>query len=179
MLSDLVGNFVERRSIPTPAQVFDFVSLSIEYRKGSDEPLSGTQFEQWKRAYTDIDAINLAMETFYNNKYLDVHCTVWTPDSFVRIFRQVNELGLMNIWVADPITPAPDEFVVLITKKGSPRIAQPFFESEDKRTIDQTKKSLQHAQRAFHECNDRFRQYIIQHPSRSQRMRNLWRRFFS
>ncbi|MCB5205001.1 class I SAM-dependent methyltransferase [Neorhizobium sp. T786] len=162
-LSDLVGAYVERRSIPTPSQVFDFVSRSIVYRKNTETPLEGTKFEDWDRAYTDQDAINLSIETFVHQKYLDVHCTVWTPDSFVETFRKVTDLGLMNIDVSDPILPGTDEFVVFITKRGEPRIKQDEIANPDKETIKKLTKSVEHASKAFHECNDRFRKYMDEH----------------
>ncbi len=125
-VSDLIGNFVERRDIPTPSQVFDFMSRSIEDTGARPKKFgAGHEFAAVKRSYTDEDALNTTLFTHANHHYLDVHCTVWTDRTFVEAFRHIATLGIMNVEVSDAYNTTENEFVVHFTKLGEPKISSP------------------------------------------------------
>ncbi|WP_395662024.1 hypothetical protein [Aestuariivirga sp.] len=123
-MSDLIGAWIERRSIPSPSQVYDFTSRGIYY-EGNSSVLS-LPFNQARRAYTDEQALSYALWTHTENQYLDVHCTVWTPDGFLASLRELNELGILNIKLSDPIVePERAEFIIHLTKLGEPKMTLP------------------------------------------------------
>ncbi|MGX5804451.1 methyltransferase domain-containing protein [Bradyrhizobium sp. Arg314] len=152
-VSDLIGTFVERRDIPTPSQVFDFMSRSVEDTGLRPKTFGeGYEFDSVKRSYTDDDALRTTISTYSNHAYLDVHCTVWTDQSFVKAFRHIASLGVMNVDVSDAVKTAPSEFIVHLTKLGEPTIYAP----DPDRTIDDLQNDLDSARNAFAECNQRY-----------------------
>lgn len=151
--SDLIGAFVERREIPTPSQVFDFMSRCVE--DSGLRPKSfgeGYDFGSVKRSYTDEDALRTTLSTYSNHAYIDVHCTVWTDRSFVEVFRYITSLGVMNVDVSDAVKITPGEFAVHLTKLGDPAVHAPFrYYAEADLSND-----LAHARKAFAECSQRY-----------------------
>ena len=116
---ELIGWYIDKPSIPTPGQIMDFLGDSFEDRGGSDFSRMPS-FDQAKRHYSDKDALNYAQWTKRENKYLDVHCSVWTPQSFEKIFQRVADLGILNIKLSEPCVgfpgSIPGEFLIFIEK---------------------------------------------------------------
>lgn len=124
--SDLIGAYIERRAIPTPTQVFEFMSRCVEDTGIRPKIFGdGVAFENTKRPYTDEDALSTTIWTFNQDHYIDAHCTVWTDESFVKTFRHIASLGLMNVTVSDAYVPGPGEFIVHLTKLGDPKVRAP------------------------------------------------------
>ncbi len=117
---ELIGWYLEKPSIPTPGQVMDFLSQSFEDTGKVDFHQPMLPFEEAKRHYSDQDAINFARWTIEKNRYLDVHCTVWTPESFVEVFDRVKNIGVLNVDISGPFTgfpgSIPGEFLVYMRK---------------------------------------------------------------
>jgi Methyltransferase domain len=118
--ADILGWYVDKPSIPSPSQVVDFLAQSF-YDIGAvdfNEPM--LPFEKAERHYSDRDALNFAQMTKDRNHYLDVHCSVWTPDSFVRVFQRIRDLGILNVEIDGPYSgfpgSIPGEFLVYMTK---------------------------------------------------------------
>ncbi len=125
-LSDLVGAYVERRVIPTSAQIFDFMSLCVEdYGVHPKMFGPGFSFEGVKRNYSDKETVNTTLHSFKHQYYVDIHCTVWTSKCFVEVFRQAVRYGFMNVEISDAIVTHPGEFIVYFTKLGSPSVVLP------------------------------------------------------
>ena len=61
------------------------------------------------RHYSDGQALDFAALSHRDSIYLDVHCTVWTPASFVEVMSRVIGMGLINAQLSEPIgrNPAP------------------------------------------------------------------------
>lgn len=117
---ELMGWYIQKPSIPTPGQVIDFLSQSFEDTGAVDFTQEMLPFEQAKRHYTDKQAVEFAQWTVNEKRYLDVHCTVWTPESFVEVFERVNKLGVLSIQLGGPHQGFPGsiagEFLVRMTK---------------------------------------------------------------
>ena len=130
-LGDLVGNWIGAPSRPTAAQIVDFLSQSFHdtRRVAGDEMFDVSQpFAAAPRHYSDDQALEFAALSQRDRTYLDVHCTVWTPASFVEVMSRVIGMGLINAQLSEPIERAPDtgwdEFIVHMTKLGEPRISR-------------------------------------------------------
>jgi hypothetical protein len=69
-----------------------------------------------------LDAINFAKMTKEKNHYLDVHCSVWTPTSFVSVFERVSQMNILNVDISEPLVgfqgSIPAEFLVCMTKRS-------------------------------------------------------------
>ena len=120
--ADVLGWYVDKPSIPTPGQVVDFLAQSF-YDLGEvdfNQPM--LPFDKAKRLYSDLDAINFAKMTKEKNHYLDVHCSVWTPTSFVSVFERVSQMNILNVDISEPLVgfqgSIPAEFLVCMTKRS-------------------------------------------------------------
>jgi SAM-dependent methyltransferase len=118
--ADILGWYVDKPSIPTPGQVVDFLCQSFHDLGEVDFTKEMLPFDEAKRLYSDKDAMSFAQMTKDRNYYLDVHCTVWTPDSFVEVFDRIAKLGLLNVELTGPYTgfpgSIPGEFLVYLKK---------------------------------------------------------------
>ena len=98
----------------------DFLSQSFEDTGVVNFNNEMLPFEQAKRHYSDQVALNFARWTIDEKKYLDVHCTVWTPESFTEVFDRVGKLGILNIELSEPYVGfdgcISDEFLVYMRK---------------------------------------------------------------
>lgn len=102
--AQVVGWSIEKPARPTATQVMDFLAQSF-FDDGSlcfDRPMPA--FADAPRHYSDNQAVDFARHVHGTDTYLDVHCTVWTPDSFVEIFRRLRAAGLIEAEVAGPFT---------------------------------------------------------------------------
>jgi hypothetical protein len=122
----LIDAWIRDQSIPSPYQIFEFLSRSIEMgtEAGDKAYKTATSLEEAKRHYTDVDALNFTSHSWASGSYIDVHCSAFTPESFVQIFKQIHDLGILNIEISDPIL-GPDEFFVKLKKIGEPRTVHP------------------------------------------------------
>jgi predicted SAM-dependent methyltransferase len=127
--ADLMSLWLTAPPVPTPAQTADF--LTNTFHDVREVPLSKAEWRkkhelasltQMPRIYSDQDAWNFALMSA-RQQYIDIHCTVWTPDSFNEAFPRVIDLGLMNISFSVSESVAElDEFIVHLTKRGAPRV---------------------------------------------------------
>mgnify|MGYP003340057636 CR=1 FL=1 len=101
--AQVMGWSVEKPVRPTPSQVMEFLSESFEDDGAVDFNSGLPPFSELKRHYTDQDALGFAQFVEREKYYLDVHCTVWTPESFIDIFSRVIALGQLNCKLTGPI----------------------------------------------------------------------------
>lgn len=126
---DLLSLWITAPTVPTPAQIADFLSHSfydprdcrhnqMEWRKKHE----AASLAQLSRPYSDEETLKYALMAA-RKEYLDAHCTVWTPDDFHEAFRRVIDLGLMNASLSvSESAEGLDEFIVHLTKRGAPRV---------------------------------------------------------
>jgi hypothetical protein len=130
-LGDVVGNWISAPSRPTGAQIVDFLSQSFYDTRGQPGARMfdlSQPFAVAPRHYTDEQALEFAALSHREGTYLDVHCTVWTPASFVDVMSRVVGMGLMNVEMSTPVERNPDsswdEFIVHLTRLGEPRVSR-------------------------------------------------------
>ncbi len=130
-LGDLIGNWLQAPSRPTTTQIVDFLSQTFhDTRPPPDHRMFDVSqpFAAAPRHFTDDQALDLAARSQQSSIYLDVHCTVWTPDSFVGVMSRVIDMGLINAQLSEPIGRNPssgwDEFIIHMTKLGEPRTSR-------------------------------------------------------
>lgn len=130
-LGDLIGNWIHAPSRPTTAQIVDFLSQAFyDTRNPPDHRMFDVSqpFAAAPRHYSDDQALDFAALSYREGMYLDVHCTVWTPLSFVEVMSRVIRMGLINAQLSEPIGRDPvtgwDEFIIHMTKLGEPRTSR-------------------------------------------------------
>lgn len=124
-VSQMIDAWLRNQNIPSPAQIYDMLSNSADVPPSSSMPAKeGIPFEMLHRNYTDHQALEFAIYSFTTGSYLDIHCSVFTPESLKAILLKIHELGLLNISVSEPISRG-SEFFIRITKLGDPRVRHP------------------------------------------------------
>ena len=113
-VADLIDAWLRDIYIPSPRQVFEYLSHSFDM--GKPHKTLETSVRSY---YTDEKAMEFAVIAATENTYLDTHTFSYTPEEFVSAFRKIADLGLLNVDVSDPeIGFGGVEFLVYLTKKG-------------------------------------------------------------
>ncbi len=121
-IHDLIDSWLRSPQAPTPGQIFDMLSRSCDVPPDHPNPSEeGIPFETLNRNYTDKEALNFALHSYKSGNYLDIHCSVFTPENFRKMFLKINELGILNISISEP-TSNEGEFFIQFTKLGEPAV---------------------------------------------------------
>jgi hypothetical protein len=137
-LGDLIGVYIEDRHLPTAGQVMDFLSDSFydSRLEGQGRPIfDGKSLSDFERHYSDKEAFDLSLWTYNELKYIDIHASVFTPESFKILFERISALHLLPIVVSDPIKLNHenknatdfdrDEFIVRLEKTNQKKLDFP------------------------------------------------------
>jgi SAM-dependent methyltransferase len=113
--SQLVDAYLRAIRRPTPGQVFDHFSLSVQL----DLDLAwagGVRLDQLQRKFTDEKALVEARRAQESEAYIDVHCWVFTPSSFFSAIADLVRLDLFDYTIAGffPPTVKTNEFFVTL-----------------------------------------------------------------
>lgn len=115
---DLIGHHIAGAKLASPTQIFEYVARAAQVdpfavwagRQRDPKPI----FEgQLARALSD------ARYVADHAIYYDAHCTTYTPASFLAVYREVIDLGLIPFEIAriDPTEPNSIEFMVTLRKR--------------------------------------------------------------
>lgn len=110
-IAALIDAWVTNQSTPSPRQIYDCLHNAVDILTD-------------KRLYTDEQALQYSTSSWASSSYLDVHCTTYTPESFSKIFAQLNKLGIINCSILK-MEGTQGEFFVHITKLGEPKLQRP------------------------------------------------------
>jgi len=115
---DVIENWIRDERIPTPRQIYNCLSNAIVWLKFGKLVNTKIKLEKRERLYSDQSAFEFASNAYFNNRYIDVHCTTWTPESFRKIFEKLNGLNILKCEILDIIqNPLKFEFYVYLKKK--------------------------------------------------------------
>ena len=121
--AQVVGWSLEKPALPTPTQVMDFLSQSFEDNGSINFDQTVPPFKEAKRHFSDLQAVEFAEFVVREKHYLDVHCSVWTPASFVEVFNRLIETGKIDVEIEGPFTgfrgSPPAEFLVYLRKRST------------------------------------------------------------
>ena len=119
--AELIEWWIEQPVIPTSGQILDclvntYCALDRDnlYFDNSHQPI-----EPLRRLYPDEVATDFALMGYNKNQYMDVHCTVWSADSFRETFQRLIAGGFINVEV-ETVSSEIMEFLVVLRKKGEP-----------------------------------------------------------
>lgn len=108
-LSEVLDAFVRKRRAPSASRVLDFTLNMVEVDVGAAWQ-DALPLHNLKRGFTDQQALELAADAEQNGTYHDVHCWVFTPESFVELMILLARCQLLELaceWVS---ATKPDTF---------------------------------------------------------------------
>ena len=92
--ADIVHAHLTRPTVPTPRQVFDHYASAVAWHgfiSWEEEP----PFAELVPVHSETEALDNAVAAVTNADYQDVHCWVFTPSSFRRLFAALERLQLV------------------------------------------------------------------------------------
>jgi SAM-dependent methyltransferase len=103
-ISELVDAHLRRLRRPSVKQIYDFISKEISGKVDTAAVWAGTaDYGDVVRSDVedaDVAALNLCREVEGSDEYVDVHCSVFTPDSFLELYERLARLGLVEFEIA-------------------------------------------------------------------------------
>lgn len=117
-ISEMIGRYVDGIQKPSAATIHDFYS---NYVDGVDTAKAWNEPEFYKKAKTrwsSEEAYELCVSSKSKGSYVDCHCSVFTPQSFISIVRGLIEQNLFDYQVSYFLKTQPYEleFYVSLTK---------------------------------------------------------------
>ncbi len=100
--ADIVGAYLDKRSKPAPGMVFDYMAnyrLKVDPKQVWNGQLYNTEGAGPHR-YSLSDALSYSLKNRDTNEYIDTHCHVFTPSSFINILKTLVNLRLLDFRVA-------------------------------------------------------------------------------
>lgn len=118
---DLIDAWFRGLTKPSPGHIFDYLSRCVDDQAtpGTRSFDVGAPFHEAPRYYTDTKALEFAIHAWSSDLYLDMHCTVWTPDSFVHAMVMATQMGILNAHIEQPVE-REIEFMIQLVKQGEP-----------------------------------------------------------
>jgi predicted SAM-dependent methyltransferase len=101
-VGDLIQAWLEDRRVPSAKQIFDHCAnvVGVDARAAWDGEGPHTP-EAATRYHSLAEAFELAQRYFTAQEYYDVHCSVFTPKSFLDILTDISRLGLLDFVCID------------------------------------------------------------------------------
>ncbi|MHB8872544.1 MAG: methyltransferase domain-containing protein [Myxococcaceae bacterium] len=112
-LSELMEAHLSRRRKPSLGQVFDYYARHARVDAG--KAWAGLDDAEVERVHDEAFALEICRGAVASGRYVDAHCWVFTPYSFVELLRALAELELLPFRVAGFSTTAPGEIDFFVT----------------------------------------------------------------
>lgn len=102
-LGEVLDSFIRKRRAPSGSRVLDFALNMVQVDTGAAWR-GGLQLDGLQRGFTDKQALELALDAEQNGTYHDVHCWVFTPQSFVNLMADLARCKLLE-FACDAVVP--------------------------------------------------------------------------
>ena len=112
-LTDMLGSFLEKPVKPTGRMIFDAKAHAIT-RNGEISWYTWdkeVQLNEIKPVETIESAFNFAKDSASNSEYVDVHCWVFTNESFEKLINELIALNLIPFEILEISEPDGNEFI--------------------------------------------------------------------
>jgi SAM-dependent methyltransferase len=123
--AQMIEWWIEQPTAPTVGQVVDFMehSLTLLFDEPVDwhDPVAVAAIQTH---YPTADIISTGVALYNNRPYIDVHCTVWTVDSFRSVFERLGASGVLGLRLVDVVSDE-GEFLAVLEKVSEPSVAPP------------------------------------------------------
>lgn len=116
---ELVDNFISGRQKPSAADILDAAVHRRDIRTGKQVWDGKAQEAIKNRPNVDVAALLADIDLrFGNGEYIDAHCNVFTEGSFKSVFRDLAQmkLGRMRLAQTRPVQSPYNEFAALLTR---------------------------------------------------------------
>ncbi|HEY9642257.1 MAG TPA: methyltransferase domain-containing protein [Coleofasciculaceae cyanobacterium] len=109
--ADVIESYLRRSRKPSPRQIFDYLSSAVS-RQGMIS--WDTAVNDWELTpiHSESEAWKMAYDSFISDSYLDAHCWVFTPSSFLRLLKSLMNLELFDFKIVQFYETAGSEFFV-------------------------------------------------------------------
>lgn len=125
--ADLIDGYIRRIPRPSPRHVFDHITSVSQI---GFEPRPATPA-------TIREAFEHAVAVHVSERYVDVHCHVFTQDSFLKVFETIAHTGILPLKLRRffPTRDGTNEFIVSLEKSAAPseEIAESYTLAKDVR----------------------------------------------
>lgn len=103
-ISEVVDSHLRQLRRPSFKQVYDFISKEITGQVDTAAIWAGTaNYAETVRsdvANPDVAALQLCRSVANSEDFVDVHCNVFTPESFLELYEKLARLGLIDFEIA-------------------------------------------------------------------------------
>ncbi len=124
VVAQLIDAYLNDLAAPTPGQVYDHYASAVAWN-GAISWVGRPLVTDLELLHTEIAALSRARHTASAADYSDVHCWVFTPESFERIFRALRHLGLLQFEVESCSETIGAEFYVRLRSTDEPPVDVP------------------------------------------------------
>ncbi len=94
-ISDVVDAYLRGMRKPSPRQIFDYHAEFVR-RNGEFSWRICAVEKELKHEHTLEKAFTITRDAYQNDQYVDVHCWVFTEQSFVNLLKDIAQLGLLD-----------------------------------------------------------------------------------
>jgi Methyltransferase domain len=128
--ADLIHAHLTKPTTPSPRQVFDHYSSAVAWRgliSWDQEP----PFDELVPVHSEAEALERATTASTSGDYLDVHCWMFTPSSFTRLFGALTRLHLVPFSLESCSDTVGGEFFATLRVCDPAKSSAPAVESDD------------------------------------------------
>jgi SAM-dependent methyltransferase len=122
-ISELVDSHLRRLRRPAFKQVYDFISKEVTVDTGAIWAGTANYSTAVRSDVDDPDvaALQLCKTVADSDEFVDIHCSVFTPDSFLDLYEKLARLALIDFEIAyfAPTEPNTLEFFVSLRRIGA------------------------------------------------------------
>ena len=116
-VAELVDSYLNKIRRPSPRQIIDFYANAIKidtYEAWNQK----VKIEKCEKFGSESSGLDLARKSIEEGSYVDVHCSVFTFDSFLNVLKSLFSLNLLNFRVSKTYEPEifSNEFIVILEK---------------------------------------------------------------
>jgi SAM-dependent methyltransferase len=117
--ADVIDAYLFDRKMPTPRQIFDYLSSAVNLR-GNIAWDGPTNRAELAHCHSIEESWNATKDAFTSGNYSDAHCWVFTPVSFFQLLRDLTALKLLQFEVAHFYNTEGCEFLVSLRATATP-----------------------------------------------------------
>jgi len=100
-LPEVVEAYLQRSRRPSSRQIFEHISAAVTYRGSAAWSEAVDDESHLVRLHTIESAWTAAKTAFETGDYCDVHCWVFTPDSFFELLGEIASADLLKFEIAE------------------------------------------------------------------------------
>lgn len=129
-ISQVIDAYLNRLERPTVAQIYDFCARTVNGMVDPAEAWAGKDYSGVVRGDCDdpdVSALGFCRSALASTDFLDIHCHVFTPRSFLDIVEKLMRLGLFPFVMSSFFPTAVDdiEFFVSLRRLTDAQMASP------------------------------------------------------